>query len=224
MLTILKLFGRSPFAPLRKHMERVALCVHKLEELFAIMKENDYQGVVRTAELIKQLEHEADRAKNDIRNHLPKSLFLPIDRYQLLEILSLQDHIADRAEDVAVLCTLRELQMPATWQETFERFLQKNIEAFTGAEKIIAELQDLLESSFGGHEAEKVRSMVDHVAFLEHQADQIQFQLMRHIFSEEVTLPTNLFILWQKIFAKLGEIANLSESLANRVRMTLELK
>ena len=37
-------------------------------------------------------------------------------------------------------------------------------------------------------------------------------------------LSQTAFHLWQKIFEAVGAISNLSEGLANRVRMTLELK
>ena len=40
---------------------------------------------------ICRLESEADEIKNDIRGHLPKSIFMPVDRRDLLEILILQD-------------------------------------------------------------------------------------------------------------------------------------
>src|ERR1700743_1238452 len=103
MRTIVNLFGRSPFAPLRHHMETVAMCVYLLSDLFQALQKQDKEALQKIASSIQSYEHEADRTKNDIRNHLPKSLFLPIDRTQLLEILTLQDRLADKAEDVSVL-------------------------------------------------------------------------------------------------------------------------
>ncbi len=224
MRAIVNLFGRSPFVPLRQHMEKVASCVHGLRALFAAIYAADFVKALEVAEQIQTFEHEADRTKNDIRNHLPKSLFLPIDRGQLLEILSMQDRLADRAEDIAVLCTLKDLPTLPAWKEDFQTFLNKNLEAFDEVLKIIEELHDLLESSFGGLEAEKVRSMVEQVAFKEHEADLIQRKLLRDLFSSEAKLSMSDFYLWLKIFEAVSEISNISEALANRVRMTLELK
>src|SRR5437868_6129719 len=104
MRSIVNLFGRSPFIPLRQHMEKVALCVRLLSQLFDALLGQRYDRVQEIALQIQSYEHEADRTKNDLRNHLPKSLFLPIDRTQLLEILTLQDRLADKAEDISVLC------------------------------------------------------------------------------------------------------------------------
>ncbi len=87
MLTILSLFGRSPFAPLQSHMESVARCVHLLPILCEAIEKQDQVQIERIYDEISAIEHQADVIKNDIRNHLPKSLFLPIDRGNLLEIL-----------------------------------------------------------------------------------------------------------------------------------------
>ncbi len=224
MLTILSLFGRSPFSPLQSHMESVSRCVHCLPLLCEAIEMRDYARVEQIAEEISRLEHEADLIKNDIRNHLPKSLFLPIDRSNLLEILSLQDSIADKVEDAAVIATLKPLELLPIFEEDFKLFLHKNIATFDEAKLIIKELHELVESSFGGIEAEKVRSMVDEVAFQEHEVDLIQRQLLKSLFKAESQLTYITFDQWQRLFESIASISNLSENLAYRIRMTLELK
>lgn len=223
-MTILNLFGRSPFAPLESHMEEVTICVYLLNDLFSALLAKDYALLEEVAKKIGEQEHKADLTKNNIRNHLPKSLFLAIDRSHLLEILTLQDSIADQAEDIAVLMTLKKLDVLEPFRQDLHDFLAKTMETFNGARKIVKELHELLESSFGGIEAEKVRAMVDDVAFKEHEVDLIQRNLLKSIFSLEEQMSYSTFFLWQKIFKSLASISNLSENLANRVRMTLELK
>lgn len=222
--TILNLFGRSPFAPLQSHMENVAECVHSLPDLFAAVERKDLSSVDRLTTQISELEHQADLTKNDIRNHLPKGLFLPMDRENLLDILAIQDRIADAAEDIAVLVTLKPLTFLPHFRDDYFQFLNKNIESFNGAQKIIQELVELLESSFGGIEAEKVRAMVSDVSFKEHEADLLQRRLLKSLFASESEMNYSTFFLWQRIFSGTAALSNLSENLANRVRMTLELK
>lgn len=224
MLTILRLFGRSPFAPLQSHMESVSSCVHKLPQLFEALEKGDEKQVEQIATQISEFEHNADLIKNNIRNHLPKSIFLPIDRSNLLDILSLQDRIADKAEDTAVLCTLKVIHLLPAFKDDFKLFLKKNIDTFDGVFLIIKELTELVESSFGGIEAEKVRTMVDDVAYKEHETDLIQRQLLKNLFKAEDLMTYTTFFQWQRIFECIASISNLSESLAYRVRMTLELK
>ncbi len=224
MRNILNLFGKSPFAPLESHMEKVSHCVHLLPPLFKALTDNDSVKTQEIADLISNREHEADLTKNDIRNHLPKSLFLAIDRSSLLEILSLQDSIADKAEDVAVLATIKPIKVFSPFQKSLEEFLLKNIECFDCACSVIKELQELLESSFGGIEAEKVRTMVDKVAFLEHEADLLQQKLLKDLFGCEEQLTLSTFHIWQRIIENLSSLSNTSENLAYKIRATLELK
>lgn len=224
MQTLARLFGRSPFAPLQTHMDKVAACVQQISPLFIALTKREYGTVARLAEKISQLEHEADLTKNEIRNHLPPGLFLPISRGSLLEILSIQDHIADRMEDVAVLLTFRELEILPLFAQEFELFLKKSLEAYEIGYKIIKEMGQLLESSFGGQEAEKVHKMVEEIAVKEEECDQIQRLLLKKLFQQCDTMASPLFFLWMKVIEALAALANESEKLANRVRMTLEVK
>lgn len=224
MLTIARLFGKSPFAPLQTHMKKVSLCIEKLGAIFSSLLEIDMVKIERLATELSNLEHEADLTKNDIRNHLPKSIFLPIDRSHFLEILSIQDTIADKAEDLGLLLTLRKLDMFNHFQGDLMALFKKNEEVFFDAKKIIEEIDELLESSFGGIEAEKVKGMVEATALKEHEADRMQRAFMKKLFNKGEELSTPAFFMWVRLIEEIGSIAQLSEKLANRIRMVLELK
>lgn len=224
MQTLARLFGRSPFIPLQAHMEKVQACIHEIIPLFDALKEKKYDLVAQISAKISKLEHDADLAKNDIRNNLPTAVFLPIARGTLLEILALQDSIADRAEDVGILLTLRNIEILPQFAKEFEIFFTKNLETFDGASLIIQEMGKLLESSFGGSEASKVEKMVERVAFMEHESDLLQRPLLKKLFSECDELPAQSFYLWTKVIQELAALSDESEKLANRVRMILEVK
>lgn len=224
MQTLARLFGRSPFAVLQAHMKRVAKCVDQVPYLFKALQKNDQVLVDQIAAEISQLEHEADCTKNEIRNNLPSGLFLPIAKSALLEMLSIQDTIADRAEDIAVLLTLHPLQILPTFQNTLQEYLDKNLDTFYQANQIIQELTELLESSFGGIEAEKVKHLVASTSFKEHEADLLQRVLLKQFFSISNEIGSASFFLWMKVIHEIAAISDQSEKLAMRVRMTLEVK
>nr|NGX33267.1 hypothetical protein [Candidatus Anoxychlamydiales bacterium] len=46
MFSIAKLFGRSPFAPLQSHMEKVSDCTLLLDPLFMALKEKNYEKII----------------------------------------------------------------------------------------------------------------------------------------------------------------------------------
>lgn len=223
MLNIVKLFGRSPFAPLKTHMDKVNDTVTPLTELFTALEAGDLNEVDKIAGLISKHEYSADLVKNDIRNHLPKSLFLSIDRAALLEILSLQDSIADHAEDVAVLVTLKRPPYTPYLKELFPAFLEKHLQVFKTTRTVMRELDELMEASFGGVEAEKVRKLIHDVALQEHEADLVQRPLLQALLDNDNGLHYTDFHVWQGILRSLSHLANVSEKLAHRMRMTLEI-
>ncbi len=224
MLTIAKLFGKSPFAPLQTHMDKVASCINELPALFQALLSQNAQAIQQIGEKISRLEHEADLTKNDIRNHLPKSLFLPVDRGSLLEILSLQDALADQAEKIAFHAEIRKLELLPEMRDDFCLLCQKIVEVFWLVRQVIKELEELLECSFGGIEAEKVKGMVEQIAFYEYETTQIQNRLIKFLYRGGDAMPSPSFHLCQTLIAEIGELARISERLGNRVRMLLELK
>lgn len=224
MINISRLFGKSPFAPLQSHMQKVAYCMKKLSTIFESLHKIDAEKIEKLVGELSQLEHEADLTKNDIRNHLPRSLFLPIDRAHFLEILSIQDSIADDAEAVGILLTLCPLEHFDSFHEDILALYGKNEEAFLNAKQIIEEIDELLESSFGGIEAEKVKAMVEQTAYKEHEAEKMKRKFMKKLFLKGNVLSAPSFYLWARLAEDIGTISHTSERLANRIRMILELK
>lgn len=223
MLTIAKLFGKSPFSPLQSHMKKVGSCIKKLSEIFALVEKKKVENLEELVAELSTLEHEADQTKNEIRNHLPKSIFLPIDRSELLEILSVQDCIADKAEEIGNLLILCPKESFNSFTKTFEEFFNKNIEAFWSARQIVKEFDELLESSFGGIEAQKVREMADKTSYIEHEADVLKTKVRKEFFGQADNLSSSAFYIWTKLIDEVGSISHISERLANKIRMILEL-
>jgi len=111
------LFGKSPFSALQGHMRVVLECVHEMPALFVALASGDQKEVVAVKDIIFEKEEEADKIKNELRNRLPKSLFMPVDRRDLLEVLQMQDSIADTAQDIAGLLVERPMELPEFMQE-----------------------------------------------------------------------------------------------------------
>ncbi len=224
MRTLLNLFAKSPFAPLQKHMQDVNECVMKVKEIFEAMEANDLKSVSRIAREISKLEAKADTTKNELRNHLPGGLFMPISKTALLEILSLQDDIADDCEYIGVLLTLKDLTLKDVFKDDFKSFLNKNFETYELVKEIIDEFDNLLETSFTGREAEKVKSMVSNVALKEHETDLTQRKLLKNIFKNEDQFTHAEFQLWLLILREIRTLSNTSEKLAHRIRNLLDLE
>ena len=110
MSTIGKLFGRSPFNLLQRHMDQAGRCVEKMGEALDAFEAEEFDSLPAFATEVSRLEHEADQIRDDIRNHLLRRFFMPVDRGQVLRVLSQQDSLADTAEDVCVLLTMKQMR------------------------------------------------------------------------------------------------------------------
>jgi len=196
----------------------------KLTEIFENLKYKTPKELQRLVKELSKLEHEADLTKNDIRGHLPKSLFLPIDRGQFLEILSLQDSISDKAEDIGHLLTLYPTSELGDLCDHLKALFEKNMEGFWDTRDVIKELHELLESTFGGIEAEKVKTIVDRTSRIEYEADKMKHALLKEFFKTAENVKTPVFYLYIRLIEEINLISHISEKLANRIRMILELK
>ncbi len=221
--TIAKLFGSSPFAPFQTHMEKVAVCIEKGKETLNKFYSGDFKALEEMLTQISHLEHEADLAKAEIQTCFPKNLFMPISHAHLLEILSLQDDLADSVENMAVVISLKPVEIIPDFLHELQKFAEKNFEAFDQARLIIYELSQLAKSSFGGMEAQKVKLMIDKVAFLEHEADLLQRKLLKKIFNYEGIISAKDFHIWMRLTQGIGSLADISDKLAHKILISLKL-
>lgn len=214
-----QLFSRSPFRPIQDHMGRALETARAIEPLVEHVIAGDQGKVREAAKEVSILEGKTDDVKNEIRDHLPKSLFMPVDRGDLLRHLTAQDRIADTAEDIAVLFTLCPMQVPPWMVDGLREYVQSSIAVVELTGKIVGELDVLVEASFGGPEAARVLKMTDEVGKLEHDADKLQDKMAKSLFAHEDDMKPVAVFMWSKIFNQIGNLANHAENVANRIRM-----
>ncbi|MCP3964153.1 MAG: TIGR00153 family protein [bacterium] len=213
------LFGKSPFKPTQKHMEAVAECASEVVPLFEALLAGDDERVAAHRDRIFALENEADDIKNQIRAQLPKSLFMPIDRRDLLDLLHAQDSIADTAQDVAGLVTIRPLEIPEMFRELLTPYVQCNVDAVVQCKKVIGLLDELLEMGFRGREVEQVEEMVQELSKIETKSDDQGIELTRILYQHGDDMSAPTFFLWYELFQNLGDIADFAEDVGDRLRL-----
>ena len=221
MRSILSMFSKSPFKPLGSHMDKVRACVDQIEPLFKALNKEDYDEVEKISELIVKLEHEADKIKDDIRTHMRQSVFLPVDKKDFMHLLSAQDDIADAVEDLAVLLRIKNLNVPEVIRASLDELVDHVIKTACAGCDLILELEALLESSFGGAEAEKVEKATQVLGTLEWEADRKQFKLAQKLFSLESQINASDLLLWNEVIKKLGAVADKTEQIGKTLRIFL---
>lgn len=221
MRSIFGIIGKSPFGPLAKHTEMVHETASMIRPLMEAFTSGDWNLTDELYRKISKLEHKADVMKDGIRDNLPRSLFLPVDRGDLLLFLKEQDSIADSAEDLAVILTMRPTPTPPDMREQVLRFVDQIILTSETWFSAAMELTVLQEASFGGAEAEKVLEMVAQVGQAEWEADKLQADLSKVIFAHEEELGAVSVLLWMRIVDVMGDIANHAENTADLLRLMM---
>jgi len=205
-------------------MDQVARCVSKMIEALDAFEQQKFDSLPGFAQEVSRLEHEADQIRDDIRNHLLRRFFMPIDRGQVLRILSQQDSLADTAEDICVLLTMKSICIPEDLQESFRKYRTLSSQSVDLVGSIIDQLDELVETGFGGAEAEKIRSLAHEVAFTEHQADVVAHEFVRGIYARDSELTPGEFHLWMRLTRTLSQLSNTAENLADSITMVLDMK
>ena len=219
--TISSLFGSSPVRPLQQHMESVQACIVELIPFFEAALKGDWTEAKKVQNSISKLERDADKLKRNLRLHLPKSLFMPVSRRDLLEVLRMQDNIANKAKDVAGLVTGRKMTFPDKVNGEMLDFVKRCIDASKQAQKAINELDELVETGFGGGEVQLVQDMITHLDEIESDTDRMQIRIRAELFKVEKDLPPVDVMFMYKVLDWIGDLGDLSQRVGSRLELML---
>ena len=215
------IFGASPVQPLEKQIDLSYRCAKKLRPFFAAAISGDWDKANAVRDEIEKLEHKADDLKKEIRLHLPKSLFMPVPREDLLELLLVQDKIANRTKDVSGLVLGRKLQIPESIAERFLDFVDRNIDAAKQARKSVRELDELFTAGFRGAEVNLVSDLIEELDRIETDTDTKQAELRAALFGIEDSLKPVDAVFMYKVIELTGEIADMAERVGRRLELLL---
>lgn len=204
---------------------RVAIsCAEKLPELFDAVIRADQATVDRVQEEIFVIESEADAIKREVRQHLPRTILLPVNRADLIDLLNLQDKIANTTQDIAGLVVERKMTVPEGIREHLMPFVKTCLEVCRHSATIIEELDELLETGFSGPEARTVSDMIDRLNKLEDQSDEMGMAISRALFAREDELDAVSVIFWYRLIEWIGDTADHAEAVGERLQLMIDLR
>jgi len=219
--TISNMFGTSPVRPLQKHMKSVQVCISQLIPFFDAVLAGDWDEARKQQAEIARLENAADVLKKELRLNMPNSLFMAVSRRDLLEVLTMQDKIANKSKDIAGLITGREMSFPEDFGPLLKAFIERSIEASAQAQKAINELDELVETGFRGNEVQLVVAMIQKLDEIESDTDKIQVKIRTALFAIENDLnPVEVMFLY-RIIDWIGDLGDLSQRVGSRLELML---
>ncbi|MFM2477658.1 TIGR00153 family protein [Celerinatantimonas sp. MCCC 1A17872] len=219
--TLLGLFAKSPIKPLEEHISKVHECAESLVPFFEAVFADDWDAAGKYREQINHLEKEADSLKRNIRMNLPGGIFMPVERSDLLELLTHQDRIANKAKDISGRVVGRQLYVPKELHDLFLPYLKRSLDATAKAQETIHELEDLLETGFRGREVDLVTKMVTELDQIEDDTDTMQIRLRLKLRQLEAQLnPVDVMFLYNMI-EKVGELADQALRVGARMELMI---
>ena len=168
------LFGKSPISPLQQHMTHVHSCIGELSSFMIAIHAQDWEEAGRIKSIIGTKEGEADILKKKLRLSLPSTFMMPFSRRDLLDLLLIQDSIANVTKDVSGLMLNRKMTLPDAIFEDVIELTEVCIKTSAMALKAINELDELLETAFSTRERKVVNTIIEKVNQLESESDKIQ--------------------------------------------------
>jgi predicted phosphate transport protein (TIGR00153 family) len=209
---------KSPFGQLLEHMSKIKDCINVLHGGLTKYYKGNYKSFSSVTMQVSQLEHEADLIKGNIRNHLPKTIFMPVDKGKFLWALREQDKILDHAENLAKMLNMRHTKIPKELQEDFIKHLDLVLKTVNKMEEAVENIKDLIETSFVKREREQTKEFIYEVHKFEREADIKKYEITKGIYKLEKKLdPMDIYHLL-KIVDWVDDIADHAENVADWLR------
>ncbi|ANF57228.1 TIGR00153 family protein [Halotalea alkalilenta] len=215
------LFGRSPFTALLEHIKQTSACADLLLPFYAATLAGDWSAAAKLRERISELENAADELKTQVRLNLPNTLFLPVSRSDLLELVSVQDKVANKVRDIAGIMFGRQMVTPEPMVAGMQEYLETAVATVHQARKALSELDSLLESGFGRNVSSVLDGHLRELHEYEHRADQQQIALRRQLFGLEAELPPVDVMFFYKIIESIGKLSDCAERVGGRLQILM---
>jgi predicted phosphate transport protein (TIGR00153 family) len=210
------LFYDSPFIKLRKHAEKVKECAWMFKRAVACYVEQDCEAFDQLTEDVAMLESQADELKRNLRNHLPRGIFMPMDKFVFLDCLREQDHVLDDVEQALYWLSFK--PMGGIPEELVEDFLDL-IDAVIPAIEKIPDMSEqaivYFKSSTEGNR-KKLKSIIRAIYQAEKEADHLEHELKKKAFAM-LEDPVEIYHI-VRLVEIVGDICDHAQNTSDRMR------
>ena len=218
---IASLFGKSPITPLQKHMKQVHSCLKDFAVFANAANAQDWEKAEIVCISINNKEEKADKLKKKLRMNLPSTFMMPFSRRDLLDVLLIQDSIANITKDIAGLMMTRHMVFPEQIADDFINLTKLCIKTSAAALMAVNELDELLETAFSSRQRKIVGKMIKTVNELEHETDAAQNDIRNKLFALESDLPPVDVMFYYRAIEWLGETADAAQKVGSRFEVML---
>ena len=217
-LLISSMFCKSPFEGLQKHADKVKECTHLFREAVVCHMGQECKRFDLLTEQVARMESEADEIKRNIRNHLPRGILMPVDKFQFFQYLGEQDKVMDEVEEALFWLSFRPEGIPAELATTIHDLVEAVIPPIEKLPELVTLATEYFKSR---SEAQRTRmkSLIRDIRQHEREADHLERELKFKIFT---TIKDALVVYHLvRLVEHVGDIADHAQNASDRMRVMI---
>ncbi len=217
-LLLSSLFMKSPFENLQKHADKVKECAHLFKEAAVCHIGQECKKFDLLTEQVARLESEADYIKRNTRNHLPRGILMPVDKFQFFQYLREQDKVLDEVEDAMFWLSFRPRGIPDEIAADLNHLIEAVIPPIEKLSDLVALATEYFRTG-SETQREKIKSLIRDIRQYEREADHLERELKYKIFA---TLKDALVVFHViRLVEIVGNIADHAQNASDRMRVMI---
>ncbi|MEA1866877.1 MAG: TIGR00153 family protein [Thermodesulfobacteriota bacterium] len=214
-LLISSMFHKSPFEDLQKHADKVKECAHLFREAAVCYIGKKYKRFDVLTDQVARMESEADDIKRNIRNHLPRGILMPVDKFQLFDYLREQDKVMDEVEEALFWLSFRPEGIPAELAADVHDLVEAVIPPIEKLPVLVTLATEYFKNK-STEQRNKIKSLIRDIRQHEREADHLERELKSKIFA---TIKDALVVFHLVRLAEhIGDIADHAQNASDRMR------
>ena len=209
------LFFRFPFENLQKHADKVMECTKLLKKAAELYMNANYEEFELIADQVAKLESEADAIKRNIRNHLPRGILMPVDKFQLFQYIREQDKVLDEIEETLFWLSFKHQRIPDELMGDFIHLIDLVVKPVVDLPQLVSQTRRYLKTR-SNKDREEVKSTVRDIRQWEREADFVERELKSKIFHSVKEALLVFYLI--RLAEYLGGVADHAENASDMVR------
>lgn len=157
---------------------------------------------------INELEHQGDNIRRNIETNIEKGAFIPLYREDYITLSEMIDSILNRVQSTFLQIILTRLEFPSTIHKDLLALTKVSVEASNPISEIF---------QFLGEPIEKSKQMFDDIEQKEHDADMIERNLIREIFTLDIEYAHKLHL--KELIERIASLSDLAEDVGDRMQI-----
>ena len=203
----------SPFHIMHKHALALQSVMEGLIEIFKYKNLNDEKKRLQSYENVIYYERHADTLKKHLRKFLTDDVFLPVSHRDLLDVILLQDAIANKIKDIAGLFFSRDMYILEVWEDTWQVFLDTLELSVRLVVQLNEDLVHMLEAGFHSRMQQVLFDTVEQLDKCESDHDQLLVILRRQLYAcEKDMAPIDVWFYYQ-FLERMGTVTDIARRL-----------